>query len=140
MDTKACASVVPPRLWSFNFNARVWISYECTSCQLNITSHHNLVGATANPLNSDNWKCSTDQRCICNEMKLLLKKSTLQELLTSRLALSWLKFKLNTSASNPLHKNSRQDLLPLKSKPHNRTNTLLHTVVIAVIWISLMKT
>ena len=41
--------------------------YECISCQLNISSHQNLVGATANPPNSDDWKCSTNKRFIRNE-------------------------------------------------------------------------
>ena len=31
--------------------------YECTSCQLKISSHQNLMGAMANPPNSDDSKC-----------------------------------------------------------------------------------
>ena len=42
--------------------------YECTSCQLTISSHQNMVGYLLHPPNFDDWKWSTDKRCIRNEV------------------------------------------------------------------------
>ena len=42
------------------------LNYECTSCQLTISSHQNMVGYLLHPPNFDDWKWSPDKRCICN--------------------------------------------------------------------------
>ena len=47
------------------------LHYECTSCQLAISSHQNQVGAVSNPPYFDDWKWSTDKRCIHNEVNSL---------------------------------------------------------------------
>ena len=44
--------------------------YECTSCQLTISSHQNYVGSVNNPPYFDDWKWSTDKMCIFNEVTL----------------------------------------------------------------------
>ena len=41
---------------------------ECTSCQLTISSHQNMEGYLLHPPNFDDWKWSTDKRCIRNEV------------------------------------------------------------------------
>ena len=37
-------------------------------CQLTISSHQNMVGYLLHPPNFDDWKWSTDKRCIRNEV------------------------------------------------------------------------
>ena len=44
------------------------LHYECTSCKLIISSHQNMVGYLLHPPNFDDWKWSTDKRCIYNEV------------------------------------------------------------------------
>ena len=44
------------------------LHYECTSCQLNISSHQHMVGYLMHPPIFDDWKWSTDRRYIRNEV------------------------------------------------------------------------
>ena len=58
---------IPRFLLKYGFLKKL-LHYKCTSCQLTISSHQNIVGYLLHPPNFDDWKSSSDMSCIGNEV------------------------------------------------------------------------